>query len=88
MKEISIFTDSQKLLSSALVGTKNLAKKKEIQQLAKAGGKVEKAAVVIIFPAQLGTQEDYEELSTDIFQAVQLKSYTAPLTRFDWPVRE
>ena len=42
--------------------------------------------MVIIFPAQLGTKEDYEELSSDIFEAVQLKSYTAPLTRLDWPV--
>lgn len=72
----------------ALVASKNLSKKESTQKLSKGGKKVEKDAVIIVFPAQLGTLEDYEELSADIFKAVQMKSYTAPLSRLDWPVRE
>jgi hypothetical protein len=41
---------------------------------------------VIVFPAQLGTEEDYEELSSDVAEAAGLKMYTAPLSRLDWPV--
>lgn len=41
---------------------------------------------MIVFPAQLGTEEDYEELSADVAEAVGLKTYTAPLSRLDWPV--
>jgi hypothetical protein len=39
-----------------------------------------------VFPAQLGTGDDYEELSAALKEAVGLKAYTAPLTRLDWPV--
>ena len=41
---------------------------------------------MIVFTAQLGTEEDYEELSSDMAAAVGLKMYTAPLSRLDWPV--
>ena len=41
---------------------------------------------MIVFPAQLGTEEDYEMLSCDVAEAAGLKMYTAPLSRLDWPV--
>lgn len=41
---------------------------------------------MIVFPAQLGTEEDYAELTTDVTEAIGLKMYTAPLSRLDWPV--
>ena len=41
---------------------------------------------VIVFPAQLGTVDDYEELTFDVAEAIGLKMYTAPLSRLDWPV--
>ena len=41
-----------------------------------------------MFPAQLGTEGDYEELSASLKDTVGLKTYTAPLSRLDWPVSE
>lgn len=43
---------------------------------------------MIVFPAQLGTEEDYAELTSDVTEAIGLKMYTAPLSRLDWPVSE
>ena len=42
--------------------------------------------VVVIFPAQLGTEEDYEELSAALLRQAGLQAYTAPLSRLDWPL--
>ena len=42
--------------------------------------------VAIIFPAQLGTENDYEELSLSLLQKLNLPAYTAPLSRLDWPI--
>ena len=42
--------------------------------------------VAIIFPAQLGTEADYEELSLSFLEKLNLPAYTAPLSRLDWPV--
>jgi hypothetical protein len=43
-------------------------------------------SVVIIFPAQLGTEDDYSELSASITDNTDIKTYTTPLSRIDWPV--
>ena len=42
--------------------------------------------VAIIFPAQLGTEDDYQELSMSLFEKLNLPAYTAPLSRLDWPI--
>lgn len=44
--------------------------------------------IAIIFPAQLGTKDDYKELET-VLSALSngtLTAYTAPLERINWPV--
>lgn len=43
-------------------------------------------SVVIIFPAQFGTKDDYSELSASITDNTDMKAYTTPLSRIDWPV--
>ena len=42
----------------------------------------------VIFPAQLGTAEDYEELADSIFRATNgaIQSIVPSLSRIDWPV--
>jgi hypothetical protein len=44
--------------------------------------------IAIIFPAQLGTKDDYKELETVLSSLSNgtLTAYTAPLERFNWPV--
>jgi hypothetical protein len=49
-------------------------------------GRGKKPRVIVIFPAQLGIEEDYEELSATILKAAGLNSYVTPLSRLDWPV--
>lgn len=49
-------------------------------------GRRKNPRVVVIFPAQLGIEEDYEELSATILQAAGLNSYVTPLSRLDWPM--
>lgn len=43
--------------------------------------------VAIIFPAQLGVQQDYESLSDSIRSRAQIPCFTPALSRLDWPVR-
>lgn len=47
-----------------------------------------KGRVAIIFPAQLGTQQDYFDLIDGIYTISngKVKSYAPSLSRFDWPV--
>jgi len=44
--------------------------------------------IAIIFPAQLGTKDDYKELETvlSVLSNGTLTAYTAPLQRINWPV--
>jgi len=42
--------------------------------------------VVIVFPAQIGIEEDYDELSEAILRSTGMKTYVTPLTRLDWPL--
>lgn len=65
---------------------KSPARNTAVSRIKKGSKKPER--VVIVFPAQLGTGEDYEELSAALKETVGLRAYTAPLTRLDWPVSE
>ena len=81
-------SSSPVLTTTKNVLSKDLSIKAKTNSIVKAkkSKKSEKKPVVIVFPAQLGTEGDYEELSRDISVAVGLKAYTAPLSRLDWPV--
>jgi hypothetical protein len=74
------------LLKSLPTALKSVSRNAAISSVKKGSTKPER--VVIVFPAQLGTGEDYEELSAALKGAVGLKAYTAPLTRLDWPVSD
>ena len=45
-----------------------------------------KVSATIIFPAQLGTKEDYEDLVACLMNDHNIKAYVVPLSRLDWPL--
>ena len=70
---------------SKLKELKRLESEKKKAQKSKSSRQVQRVA--IIFPAQLSTAEDYEELSASVekLSSDGIRCYAAPLSRIDWP---